>query len=626
MASNPVIQTQQPSEQAILQELGAAVASQLSLSGLLSHLARLLNQAVDGTSTHICRCEPDTKSSTILAQYQSPCVDAEAHEPVLPTDHLASNSMFLATLMVGQPWLHYVDAPDRPTGDPDHGSHRAGQTVLFIPLQVQGEIIGFVEVRESRQFTPEEITLCQAISQIAAVAMENIHLRERMQREMAQRHQAEEEASQLSQEAEKQVAERTTQLTQINTELVRQINATKQSEAKLLQRNRELLALHSAAAATTASLDLHFVLETLTWEMSNLLDIEGCVIYEWDKEADTLSAIVGYDNTGRADQPLTGQIYRPADYPLKERALLERYTQQLTLSQPDADPAEFARMERVGIKTVLILPMVFQDRVVGLAEMQDSRTERTFTDHEISLAQFLTTQAAGAVENARLYERAQQEITERMRIEVQIKTSLKEKEVLLKEIHHRVKNNLQVVSSLLNLQSQSVEDQAALDVLRESRNRIRSMALIHERLYRSENLGAIDFGVYIQDLVAHLVRSYRSHLGRIDLRIQAEGVFLGVNAAVPCGLITNELISNALKHAFPNDTRGEIRVELERGDNGQVSMVIGDDGVGFPDNVDFRNTESLGMQLVTTLINQLDGSIELHTEAGTEFRIIFAAA
>jgi len=290
-----------------------------------------------------------------------------------------------------------------------------------------------------------------------------------------------------------------------------------------------------------------------------------------------------------------------------------------------------------------MLPMVFQDRVVGLVEMKDGRTERLFTDHEISLAQLLANQAASAVENARLYQQAQQEIAERLRVEEQIKASLKEKEVLLKEIHHRVKNNLQVIFSLLSLQSERVQDPSALDLLRESRNRIRSMALIHEKLYRSRDLVQVDFGEYTRSLVAFLVRSYRAYASPVALQVQADDVSLSIDAAVPCGLIVNELVSNALKHAFPpgrsktldetattdesKEPTDQICVELRSDDHQRVTLTIADNGVGFPPDLDFRNAESLGLQLVNTLVQQLDGTIELiRRDKGTTFKVTFPAS
>ncbi len=450
------------------------------------------------------------------------------------------------------------------------------------------------------------------------------------QHELTVHKQAEEELHKLTEEMENRVSQRTAELTEINAKLVRKINERREAEAKLLEHNRELLSLHSAAAATTASLDLQFVLETVSWEMANLLEIGGCVIYEWSGGAGTVSVIAEYDSTDKEGEALVGQVYSLSNYPLRERALTERYAQQMTVSQPDVDPAELARMQEAGIKTLLILPMVFQDRVVGLAEMQDRQVERVFTDHEISLAQFLTTQAASAVENARLYNRAQREIKERIRAEKRIKASLKEKEVLLKEVHHRVKNNLQVISSMLSLQAQSVEDQSTLRVLKESQNRIRSMALIHERLYRSPDLAKVGFGVYVRDLATHLVRSYKSESGRVNLIVDADDISLDIDTAIPCGLIVNELICNSLKYAFPNGSEGEIRVEIhsdrvDLSDHERLTMIVSDDGVGLPKDLDLRNTGSLGLQLVNALTDQLEGSMEFCSNGGTEFKITFAA-
>jgi PAS domain S-box-containing protein len=230
------------------------------------------------------------------------------------------------------------------------------------------------------------------------------------------------------------------------------------------------------------------------------------------------------------------------------------------------------------------------------------------------------------------------DITQRVRAEEQIKASLHEKEVLLKEIHHRVKNNLQVISSLLSLQSYGIQDASALEMFRESQNRVRSMALIHERLYRSDDLARIDFAEYVRNLATFLVGSYRASARPITLTVAAQGVYLEIDSAVPCGLIINELVSNALKHAFPpNGDRShdegrpsrqdsEIRVELHYDGDQQLTLVVADNGVGFPEALDFRNTASLGLQLVNTLVNQLNGRLELDRTGGTRFKITFDAA
>jgi two-component sensor histidine kinase len=212
---------------------------------------------------------------------------------------------------------------------------------------------------------------------------------------------------------------------------------------------------------------------------------------------------------------------------------------------------------------------------------------------------------------------------ERRRAEEQIKASLREKEVLLQEIHHRVKNNLQIISSLLSLQSSYIQDPQASAIFQDSQNRVRSMALIHEKLYQSENLARIDFGEYLHNLAIFLFRSYKSDSSVIALKIQTDGIYLNVDLAVPCGLIVNELVSNALKHAFAPGQAGEIRIELSQDASGQYVLKIGDNGVGIPPEMDFRHTESLGLRLVNTLANQLDGHVELDRRRGTEFKVTF---
>jgi len=242
------------------------------------------------------------------------------------------------------------------------------------------------------------------------------------------------------------------------------------------------------------------------------------------------------------------------------------------------------------------------------------------------------------------------DITELKRAEEQIKASLQEKEVLLKEIHHRVKNNMQIISSLLGLQSNYVQDKQTLEAFNESRNRIRTMSLVHELLYQSENLARIDFNEYIRHLTSYLFQS-ADNLGVITLNINADDdVSLNIDTAIPCGLIINELVSNSLKHAFPEDLpvrasrtqtgvvgitpfQRELCIELTHrrkgaapdDNNGEFTLIISDNGVGFPQNLDFRNAESLGLQLVNALVNQLKGTIELDRSHGTAFKIMFRA-
>jgi PAS domain S-box-containing protein len=216
------------------------------------------------------------------------------------------------------------------------------------------------------------------------------------------------------------------------------------------------------------------------------------------------------------------------------------------------------------------------------------------------------------------------DITERKRAEEQIKASLKEKDVLLKEVHHRVKNNLQVISSLLSLQSHYLKDQTACAVFQESQDRVRSMALVHQQLYESRDLSGIDATEYIRSLAGNLFRSYGVDSDLIQLKIEADQIKLGIDTAIPCGLLINELISNALKHAFPEGRAGEVRVELRSQEDGQLLLRVGDNGIGLPALMDYRRTASLGLQLVNALTEQLGGTIQLRPPPGTAFEMRFA--
>ncbi len=224
-------------------------------------------------------------------------------------------------------------------------------------------------------------------------------------------------------------------------------------------------------------------------------------------------------------------------------------------------------------------------------------------------------------QSARVYG-AVQDITEHKIIEEKLKESLEEKEMLLKEIHHRVKNNLMVISSLLNLQSQYIKDKEALDIFKESQNRAKSMALIHERLYRSTDLKKIDFGDYIHTLATDLFHTYVTDPSRVKLHMDLENVMVDINTTVPLGLIVNELVTNSMKHAFPDGEKGEINIEFHKQED-EFILLVSDTGVGFPEEIDFRKTDSLGLQLVNNLVMQIDGVITLDMINGTEFKIIF---
>jgi len=215
------------------------------------------------------------------------------------------------------------------------------------------------------------------------------------------------------------------------------------------------------------------------------------------------------------------------------------------------------------------------------------------------------------------------DITERKQAEDAIKASLREKEVLLKEIHHRVKNNMQVISSLLDLQADAVQEPALLGILAEMRDRVRSMALVHEKLYQSESLARVEFAEYTRSLLEHLWRGHSAELKGIQLRLELRPVSLSVVRAIPCGLLLNELVMNALKHAFRGRTAGEIAVVLGASPEGRVRLIVSDDGVGMPAGLDWRQSNSLGLRLVQLLAGQLNAQLEATSDHGTRFQITF---
>lgn len=215
------------------------------------------------------------------------------------------------------------------------------------------------------------------------------------------------------------------------------------------------------------------------------------------------------------------------------------------------------------------------------------------------------------------------DITERRRAEEFITASLREKELLLKEIHHRVKNNLQIIASMLSLQASQSTDAGELGALKESQDRIRSLALIHEKLYRSDDLARVAIRGYVEDLATYLTTSYRRQGDGTEFSLNIDDVFLGIDTAIPLALIINELVANSIKHAFPDRSGGQIWVELHGLERSRWRLIVADDGVGFPPDVDFRHTESLGLQIVCILVTQLDGQIELAAGPGTRFVITF---
>jgi PAS domain S-box-containing protein len=315
------------------------------------------------------------------------------------------------------------------------------------------------------------------------------------------------------------------------------------------------------------------------------------------------------------------------DYPKAMEAQLEIMTKG-RLEQPVQARIFTKSGEQIWIETCgFPIKSEQEEGYRGLGIAQDI-TERKRAEEELREAHATLEKRVEerTAELAKTNKELRAEVTRRKRVEKRLKQSLQEKEVLLKEVHHRVKNNLQVISSMVNLQSKYTKDPQAVDMFKETQNRLMAMAILHEKLYRSKDLDRINFSRYADSVITDLLRSYGTSSKSIQVKTDIDRILVGIDTAIPCGLIMNELVSNCLKHAFPDGRAGEIFISVNAHHNDQVTLNVSDNGTGFPEDLDFRSTESLGLQLVNALTRQLAGTIEMNRNGGTAFSITFENA
>jgi PAS domain S-box-containing protein len=388
------------------------------------------------------------------------------------------------------------------------------------------------------------------------------------------------------------------------------------------------------------SLDLQKVIESAVVEISkNIESAENVGIYLVDEDEAVLRSYSGYHDD------FIKQVNR---IPYPRGFIWRTIIDGKPIYCPDVDQDTVIGQtgREAGTKSYVSMPIYFEGKTIGAIGISSFLKKSAFTEVELKLLEIVAQQIELAINNAahaealresnvlleaKVLERTMEltrtntelrrEITKRKKVEKQLKSSLKDKEVLLKEVYHRVKNNLQVISSLLELQSDFIEDEKVVKMLAETQDRIISMAFIHEQLYESSDMATLDFDEYISTLVSNFVDSYGISTKDIKINTNICKTELSIDRAIPCGLLINEILSNCLKHAFP-DKRGEISIKTSTDDQ-NCTLIIKDDGIGLPEKFDIEKSETLGFQLITALIQQLGGFITVSTQAGTDFTIVF---
>ncbi len=440
---------------------------------------------------------------------------------------------------------------------------------LCVPLILANQLVGLLSLggkHSGNVYSRDELRLFQTLGRHASVAVEN---------------------SRLIQVKEQQARE----LSSLHT----------------LEREQRLFAeaLQDAAAIVSSSLNFDEVMDHILEQLrrviagrtSNLMLIESDTarIVRWH----------GYEKSPIAED-ITDFSIHISEY--KSLGNMIETGHGIAIDDTHDNPNWTPRRGWEWLRSYVGAPILIDGTVVGFLNV-DGEHPNQFDQKDVQRLEAFAYPVAAAIQNARYYEK--------------VISALEEKEVLLKEIHHRVKNNLQVVISLLNLQIKQLPDRQVNNIFLDSQNRVRSMALVHDKLYHSETLSNINFSEYIEDLIDHIFQSYHIDSNLIQTKIEAEDVILDIDFAVPCGLILSELISNSLKYAFPNQQHGEIRVGLTCDQYDQVILMIADNGIGMPEGVEFGNSSTLGLQLVCTLTEQLNGDVELIPSDGTVFRVQF---
>lgn len=398
-------------------------------------------------------------------------------------------------------------------------------------------------------------------------------------------------------------------------------------ERILLQRNEELEILNQISGFASSSRDITDILTFVVELASMTFKTSSAYIAKVDLAEDQLTIMAGFVDL-YAKYTVASNDSLQLDFKLSEIAphltdwLIDPKHHNITHVDPTSNDEVNRTLQAYLFKSALSFPIYIKSKLYGFISIVESEKPREFEVSEIQLLQSIAHQVGSAIENAQLYSELTRGVQERAITEEQLRNSLEEKNTLLKEVHHRVKNNLQVISSLLRLQLAVANDPKMNELIQDSQSRIQSMALVHELLYQSEDLSTIDLGEYLEFLSHSLMASYQSKSQHISILADCHSFDVTIETAITCGLLLNELVSNAIKHAFPSQRSGTITVRLSPLDDQTMQLVVADDGIGMPTKEDTdKQKNSLGLKLIDSFINQLLAQLTIKNDSGTRYEI-----
>jgi PAS domain S-box-containing protein len=574
---------QQTEHQKLLSIISQRIRASLNLEEILNTTVAEIHQLLQSDRVLVCQIYSNA-TRAVITESVSPgftsILDNIYSETTLPKDVYDS-------LSYGE--IYSVeDIESQPFTSPMRETLRGIQVraILLVPIIQDQQLWGLLVAQQCdrpRHWQDWEIDLMQQLSSQFAIAIQQASLYQQLQLELRDRQHAE--------------------------ELIRQ------------QADRESL-LREITQRIRQSLDLHTIFETATLEIRQFLHADRVGIFKFAPKSDfnngefvAESVVDGFDSVLKIPihDDCFGEQYSRSYRHGRYQAVGDIYNAGLSQCHMNI-------LSVFQIRANLVVPLLNGSVLWGLICIHQCSSPRHWEADEVILIQQISNQLAIAIQQANLYQQVQEELANKETLYIQLANELHQKKVLLKEVHHRVKNNLQVMSSLLRMQFRKTTPDLKI-LIEDYQNRIQSMALIHAQLHRNDDLASIDFHDYISDLLSNLFQCYGNTAANIQYKLDVINIFLPLDQSIPLGLIINELISNTLKYAFPHGS-GEINIQLMQ-TKYEYHLIVADNGIGIPQEIDLENTDSLGMQLVHSLTEQLEGNLIYSSEYGTKFQLIF---